>query len=183
MNETESLPPRSSIPEANKRGASERASQRDRGNDSYTKAEYLLSNEATSSQHVDPEKHADFEKVATSKDTSSSTSPCPSVHESEVDGQTVVSFDEHDRTNPYNWSMSKKLYVVITGMLMVLNSTLGSALPSGATRVFQKYFDVKSEELLVLPVSIYLIGYILGPLIFAPLSESYGRKIIMVRIY
>ena len=57
---------------------------------------------------------------------------------------------------------------------------MGSALPSGSTRVVQKYFNVTEQELLVLPVSIYLIGYILGPMIFAPLSESYGRKIIMI---
>ncbi len=57
---------------------------------------------------------------------------------------------------------------------------MGSSLPSGATAVVQKYFHVTSDELLVLPVSIYLIGYILGPMIFAPLSESYGRKIVMI---
>ena len=54
---------------------------------------------------------------------------------------------------------------------MVLNSTMGSAIPAGATGATQRYYNVQNEELLVLPVSIYLIGYILGPLIFAPLSE------------
>jgi multidrug resistance protein len=34
--------------------------------------------------------------------------------------------------------------------------------------------------LLVLPTSIYLIGYVIGPLVFAPLSETYGRKPIMI---
>ena len=63
------------------------------------------------------------------------------------------------------------MYTVITGMFMVLNSTMGSALPSGTTEAVQKYWNIHNEELLVLPVSIYLIGYILGPLIFAPLSE------------
>lgn len=84
-------------------------------------------------------------------------------------------------------------------MIMVLNSTMGSALPSGTTAAVQKYWGIENESYLVLPVSIYLIGYILGPLIFAPLSEyviflprertstkvltecrSYGRKIIMI---
>jgi multidrug resistance protein len=132
-------------------------------------------------QPLDHEKQDDS-KVATSRDTSSASSPAPSIHrtESEIDGRTVISFDENDKTNPYNWPVPKKMYVVLTGMLMVLNSTLGSALPSGATKVVQRYFDVKSEELLVLPVSVYLIGYILGPMIFAPLSESYGRKIVMI---
>lgn len=72
------------------------------------------------------------------------------------------------------------MYVVLTGMAMVINSTMGSSLAAGATGVVENYFDVTEQELLVLPVSIYLIGYILGPLIFAPLSESYGRKIVMI---
>ena len=140
----------------------------------------VIPDATVSNETSDAEKQEDSEKLATSRDTSSSASPAPSIHGSEVDGQTVVSFVENDRTNPYNWTIPKKLYVVITGMMMVLNSTMGSALPSGATRVIQKYFQVNEEELLVLPVSIYLIGYILGPLIFAPLSESYGRKIVMI---
>jgi len=47
---------------------------------------------------------------------------------------------------------------------------MGSALPSGATGVTQEYFDVKNEELLVLPVSIYLIGYIVGS--FDPIKHD-----------
>lgn len=109
------------------------------------------------------DKDLEVEKVAESRDTSSQPSPCPSIRESEIDGRTVVSFSQGDPESPYNWSRPKKLYVVITGMFMVLNSTMGSALPAGATGVVKKYFDIQNDELLVLPVSIYLIGYILGP--------------------
>ena len=63
---------------------------------------------------------------------------------------------------------------------MVVNSTMGSALPSGATGTIEKYWNIREQELLVLPVSIYLIGYILGPMVFAPLSETFGRKVIMI---
>ena len=59
-------------------------------------------------------------------------------------------------------------------------SAVGSSIPSGAIGTIADYFNVKGEELLVLPVSIFLIGYILGPLVFAPLSESYGRKKVMI---
>ena len=31
-----------------------------------------------------------------------------------------------------------------------------------------------------LPISLYLVGYVLGPLFFAPLSETYGRKLVML---
>lgn len=66
------------------------------------------------------------------------------------------------------------------GSLAVLNSTLGSALPSGAIDFIGPYFHVTNEEQLVLPISLYLVGYVLGPIFFGPLSETYGRRIIMV---
>jgi MFS family permease len=34
--------------------------------------------------------------------------------------------------------------------------------------------------MLILPTSIYLVGYVCGPMIWGPLSESYGRKGTMI---
>lgn len=42
------------------------------------------------------------------------------------------------------------------------------------------YFKVTNEEQFELPISVFLVGYVLGPLFFAPLSETYGRKLIVV---
>lgn len=39
---------------------------------------------------------------------------------------------EESSADPYGWTTVKKLFVFITGIVIVLNSTLGSALPSGA---------------------------------------------------
>lgn len=61
-----------------------------------------------------------------------------------------------------------------------MNSTLGSSLPSGAAAYVAKEFEITSKEQLVLPISLFLVGYVFGPIICGPLSESYGRKIIMV---
>lgn len=44
-------------------------------------------------------------------------------------------------------------------------------------------FGVSSTEQLILPTSIYLVGYTFGPLIFGPLSESFGRKPAMVSAF
>ena len=65
-------------------------------------------------------------------------------------------------------------------MLLVFNTTLGSSLPSGATDILQKAFDVPNQQQLTLPVAVFLIGYIFGPIIFGPLSESYGRKVVLL---
>lgn len=63
-------------------------------------------------------------------------------------------------------------------IISVINSTLGSALPSGAINHIATYFNVHKQEQLVLPISVYLIGLVVGPLFFAPLSETYGRRIV-----
>ena len=64
--------------------------------------------------------------------------------------------------------------------MAVINSTLGSSLPSNAINYIAPYFHVTNEQQLVLPISLFLVGYVLGPLIFGPLSETYGRKLIML---
>ncbi len=94
--------------------------------------------------------------------------------------KTIVSFDDGDLENPYNWSSRKKIFILFTGIIAVINSTLGSSLPSGAIEYIGPYFHVTNEQQLVLPVSLFLVGYVLGPVIFGPLSETYGRRIIML---
>ena len=51
-------------------------------------------------------------------------------------------------------------------------------MPSGATNEIAEHFNITSDLLLVLPISIFLIGYIVGPLLCGPLSENYGRKVV-----
>lgn len=61
-----------------------------------------------------------------------------------------------------------------------MNSTLGSALPSGAIDSIVADFSIKNQQLLVLPLTTCLIGYVIGPVIFAPLSETYGRRLVVI---
>lgn len=52
-------------------------------------------------------------------------------------------------------------------MVLVMNSTIGSSIASGISEPTQEYFGISNDQLLVLPISIYLIGYVIGPLVFA----------------
>lgn len=57
---------------------------------------------------------------------------------------------------------------------------MSSALPSNAISYIATEFDASTtggNPKLVLPISIYLVGYVLGPLLFGPLSEVYGRRL------
>jgi multidrug resistance protein len=74
----------------------------------------------------------------------------------------------------------KKVLVMLAGIMTVINSTVGSSLPSGAISFIADYWSVKNQEQLVLPISVFLVGYVVGPLLFGPLSESYGRRPIML---
>ena len=93
---------------------------------------------------------------------------------------TIVRWERGEPKNPYNFSTRRKAFIVIAGMLQVINSTLGSALPSGAVEEISTHFHITSSQQLTLPISAYLIGYIIGPLLFGPLSETYGRRWVMI---
>lgn len=62
------------------------------------------------------------------------------------------------------------------GVLQVMNSTIGSSICSNAIPQIAEEFNITNQQLLVLPISIFLIGYILGPLVWGPSSEYFGRK-------
>ncbi|KAL2038932.1 hypothetical protein N7G274_008272 [Stereocaulon virgatum] len=81
---------------------------------------------------------------------------------------TVMSFYDGDLENPYNWSLGKKIYILLCGIVAVVDSTLGSSLPCGAINYIGPYFNVTSDQQLVLPFSLSLVGYVLGPIFFGP---------------
>jgi len=88
----------------------------------------------------------------------------------------ILTFPPNDPQNPYNWSPAKKFLIITLGSLVVLNTTLASSLPSLAQSALLEHFSVKQEIQGVLPNSIYLVGYVLGPTLWAPMSEHFGRR-------
>ncbi|KAJ5378668.1 hypothetical protein N7509_011787 [Penicillium cosmopolitanum] len=83
--------------------------------------------------------------------------------------------------HPFTFSRGKKLHIVAAGILFIFNAAFGSSLPSGAKDEIAAYFNIPVDStLLVLPTSLYLVGFALGPLIFGPLSEHVGRKPVLV---
>lgn len=70
-----------------------------------------------------------------------------------------------------------KTWITLLGIFQVSNSTFASSMPSGATRGIADDFGVPiSSPLLTLPISMFIAGYVVGPLFLSPLSEFYGRK-------
>ncbi|KAJ2899237.1 hypothetical protein MKZ38_003337 [Zalerion maritima] len=100
------------------------------------------------------------------------------------DQRTIcISWEKNDPGNPYNWPAPKKALVFVVGVALVLNSTMGSSLPGNSVTYIMDEFHVHGDTngtRKVLPISMFLLGYVFGPIVWGPMSESFGRKWISV---
>ncbi|KAJ5585125.1 uncharacterized protein N7459_004925 [Penicillium hispanicum] len=86
---------------------------------------------------------------------------------------------EDDPTNPKNWNLGYKamglLFLSWNTLVVVLYST---SYTSGVTQIGEEFG--KSETVVTLGLTFYLIGLAIGSMFMAPLSEVYGRKPVCV---
>ncbi|KAJ5418963.1 MFS multidrug transporter [Penicillium crustosum] len=94
--------------------------------------------------------------------------------------ELLVEFQENSPKNPPNWVFKKKFYNAVVGLFIVLNSGISSALPSNAVPAIMQDFHESGDQQKVLPTAVFLIGYVVGPLLFSPLSETIGRKPVLL---
>lgn len=89
--------------------------------------------------------------------------------------QGLVDFAPGSIENPRNWSVFRRTTVTMTAVALVLNATFASSGPSGCLGSISREFHV-SQLVAGLTITVFLLGYCAGPLVFAPLSEFYGRR-------
>lgn len=99
--------------------------------------------------------------------------------ESQKDNRIKVEWEENDPQNPFNWKFPFKCWVTVQLGLLALAPSFGSSIISPASQAIAQDFGV-SEEVTVLNVSLYVLGFALGPCLWAPISEVWGRKISML---
>lgn len=89
----------------------------------------------------------------------------------------LVDFDgKDDPYRPINWPTKKKIITTgLYGLCTMSASWASSSYSSGTTQV-ARHFHV-GEQTATLGTSLFLFGFGLGPLLWAPLSEVYGRRI------
>ncbi|KAG9228649.1 major facilitator superfamily domain-containing protein [Amylocarpus encephaloides] len=92
-----------------------------------------------------------------------------------LDENGHLDFSPSDIENPKNWSPLRRWYITLVTVLLVVNATLASSSPSGTLTGISTAFDV-SLEACGLVITLFLLGYCFGPLVWAPLSEFYGRR-------
>lgn len=97
------------------------------------------------------------------------------ISQAEKDTIIVHWEGEKDKENPFTWSRAYRWYLTFLGGLLVLNSTFTSSAPSGIVTDLEAYFGF-SQEIATLCIAIFVAGYCVGPILWGPLSEEYGRK-------
>ncbi|EXJ85864.1 hypothetical protein A1O1_06233 [Capronia coronata CBS 617.96] len=94
--------------------------------------------------------------------------------------EILVGWDgDNDPENPQNWSTGVKVWVTFQLTLLAFAASLGSSILSSANPTLAKYLGV-SEIVVTLDTSLYIIGFACGPLLWAPISEIWGRRISML---
>ncbi|KAK5121658.1 hypothetical protein LTR85_004830 [Meristemomyces frigidus] len=91
----------------------------------------------------------------------------------------LVRWDENESSNPRNWSTPYKGFLTFMLGMLALSASLGSSIIAPAEPAMAAELGI-SEEVAVLAVSLYVLGFAFGPLLWAPVSEVYGRKVSML---
>lgn len=79
-------------------------------------------------------------------------------------------YSDHDPENPHNWSLLKKMCIGLLLLIYTISVYIGSSLYTASEPDVVSIFGV-SNTAAALGLSLYVLAYGIGPLVFAPLSE------------
>ncbi|RDL36000.1 putative MFS transporter [Venustampulla echinocandica] len=97
----------------------------------------------------------------------------------EAEDPIIVDWDgPADRANPRNWTRGAKLMHVLLVSSFTLYSNLAAVMFAPGAQILVTKFGITSSIVASLTVSIYILGFAVGPLVLASMSETYGRLMI-----
>ncbi|TFK42877.1 major facilitator superfamily domain-containing protein [Crucibulum laeve] len=91
----------------------------------------------------------------------------------------VVDWDLDDPEDPYNWPKSKKWLITAQLALCTWTVSFSSSSYTGGLKYIEQDLHI-SEDVAILGISLYVLGFALGPLVFAPMGEMFGRRIVFL---
>lgn len=94
----------------------------------------------------------------------------------------LVEFIPDDPRNPMLFSMWKKWTITLLVAVATLAVAFVSSAYTGGVNQIMEEFGV-SGEVVTLGISLFVLGFAIGPLLWAPLSELYGRQILFFGTY
>ncbi|KXN87747.1 hypothetical protein AN958_08223 [Leucoagaricus sp. SymC.cos] len=91
----------------------------------------------------------------------------------------IVDWDLDDPENPYNWSTARRWLITAQLASTTFTVSFSSSAYSGGLQGTMHDLNV-SDDIAILGISLYVLGFALGPLFFAPLGEMFGRRIVFL---
>ncbi|KAH9995358.1 major facilitator superfamily transporter [Xylariaceae sp. FL0662B] len=96
-----------------------------------------------------------------------------------IDHTLVTWSGPDDPTNPKNWPFSRKWVAVFIVSTFTLIAPVSSSMVAPSLTIIGEELDIPEAFMRNLVLSIFLLAYAIGPLIFGPLSEVYGRVLVL----
>lgn len=107
--------------------------------------------------------------------------PPPVLPIMDLDNGVVGWESQHDPENPLNFARSRKWFIVGLLSAITFMTPFASSILAPAITYLARDFGISNDLTMAsMPVSIFLLGYAVGPLLLSPLSEIYGRNIILL---
>ena len=98
------------------------------------------------------------------------------------DDPYAVNWLPNDFRNPLQLKTSMKWFITVIAALETLVVALVSSAYTGGIVQIEEQFGA-TTEIATLGVSLYVLGFALGPLIWAPMSEMFGRQLVFITTY
>ena len=119
----------------------------------------------------EPELPEDLEKATTQATRASHHEPVTKI-------ATAIDWSgPDDKENPQIWPHWKKAYHTFSIGFLAFAVTAGTSIITPSTTEIAIQFNV-SREAAILALTLYVLGLALGPVIAAPISETFGRSVV-----
>ncbi|RDW69360.1 MFS multidrug transporter-like protein [Coleophoma cylindrospora] len=84
-----------------------------------------------------------------------------------------------DPANPKNWPIKKKWFATVVVSSFTFISPVSSSMVAPALTAIGRDLNITNDVELSLTLSIFILAYAVGPLFLGPLSEMYGRVLVL----
>lgn len=84
-----------------------------------------------------------------------------------------------DPANPKNWTVKDKWVLTVLVSTFTFISPVSSSMVAPALTILGKDLGMHKDIEVEMALSIFVLGYSVGPLLFGPLSEIFGRSMVL----
>ncbi|KAE8379729.1 major facilitator superfamily domain-containing protein [Aspergillus bertholletiae] len=120
-------------------------------------------------------REANLEEYTTETATGQIIKPVRSAASGKMEDWKLVTFTTDDPENPKNWSKAFKWYCTMVVAFTCFVVAFASSVITADIEGPAEEFGVSREVSLVV-VTVFVIGFGVGPMAFAPMSEMFGRR-------